>query len=110
MKWMSFADVRAKLAQAIETSQEQDVVILVRGKPAARLVGVEGQTIEDLVRSEQEVVHLLHERQRNPGKSIPLEEVEARIQKRIDAEAKAKPAARRGSRAAAAPRRARRAR
>src|SRR5262245_37307861 len=73
MKWMSFAEARAKLAQAIDASQEEDVVILVRGKPAVRLVVVQGETIDDLVRREQEIVPLLRERQRRPGKSIPLE-------------------------------------
>ncbi len=99
MKWMSFAEARAKLAQAIDASQEEDVVILVRGKPAVRLVGVQGETIEDLVRSEQAIVPLLHERQRRPGKSIPLEAVEAQVHERLAKEAKARPSPRRTPRA-----------
>ena len=106
MKWMSFAEARAKLAQAIDASQEEDVVILVRGTPAVRLVGVQGETIDDLVRGEQEIVSLLHERQRHPGKSIPLEAVEARIQERSTKEAGAKPSPRRAPRTTA-PRRGR---
>jgi prevent-host-death family protein len=86
MKWMNFAEVRAKLAQAIEVSQDQDVVILVRGKPAAKIIGIEGQTIDALVGEEQEIVRMLHERQQNPGKSIPLEQIEVKIAKRLQAE------------------------
>jgi prevent-host-death family protein len=104
MKWMSFAEVRAKLAQAIETSQDQEVVILVRGKPAAKLVGIEGQTIEALVQEEQEIVRMLHDRQRKPGRSIPLADVEAKIAKRVEAESAA-PRARKRARPSASARR-----
>jgi hypothetical protein len=80
-------------------------VILVRGKPAAKLVGPEGQTIED----EQALLGMLHERQQKPGRAIPLEEVEAEIAHRLEAEKKA-PQALRRARGAATSRRARGAR
>lgn len=49
MKTVSVRDLQKKVKKCVEESQKDRVVITKHGKPAAVLVGVEGQDWEDVV-------------------------------------------------------------
>ena len=65
MKVMAFNEARAGLKQAMETAQEDSVVITVHGKPAAMLVGVRGQSFDDLYTKSPEFWMMIQERQQS---------------------------------------------
>ena len=82
MKVMAFNEARAGLKQAMETAQEDSVVITVHGKPAAMLVGVRGQSFDDLYTKSPEFWMMIQERQRST-KSYSIEEVRAELAQQV---------------------------
>ncbi len=84
MKVIAFNEARAGLKQAMETAQEDNVVITVHGKPAAVLVGVRGQSFDDLYTKSPEFWTMIQERQQST-KSYSIEEVRAELAQKVPA-------------------------
>jgi prevent-host-death family protein len=82
MKVMAFNEARAGLKQAMETAQEDSVLITVHGKPAAMLVGVRGQSFDDLYTKSPEFWRMIQERQQST-KSYSIEEVRAELAQQV---------------------------
>ncbi len=83
MKLIGVREAKDSLAEIIERAQREDVLITKHGKPAALLVGVEGEDLERLVlKSDKAFWAELERQRRGPDRSVPLEEVEERISRR----------------------------
>jgi prevent-host-death family protein len=78
MKVMAFNEARSGLKQAMEIAQEDSVLITVHGKPTAMLVGVRGQSFDDLYTKSPEFWKMIQERQQST-RSYSIEEVRAEI-------------------------------
>jgi prevent-host-death family protein len=74
-------ELQANLDAVLSRAQRERIIISRAGKPCAVLVGIENYDEEDLRwASSQDFWRMIHQR-RAQGKSIPLAEVEARLEK-----------------------------
>lgn len=81
MKTVTARELQKKIKECVDAAQEDRVVVTRRGKPAAVLVGVEGNDWEDLVlQSSSAFWKLVQERRKQP--TISLRELKARLKKR----------------------------
>ncbi|HVA45447.1 MAG TPA: type II toxin-antitoxin system Phd/YefM family antitoxin [Pirellulales bacterium] len=82
MKRIPAKDLQTNVDAVLDSAQSDRVVISRRGKPCAVLVGIEDYDAEDLrLASSNEFWSMVRQR-RTSGRSVPLEEVEARLEKR----------------------------
>jgi prevent-host-death family protein len=82
MKRIPVKDLQANVDAVLDSAQNGRIVISRRGKPCAVLVGIEDYDAEDLrLAASKDFWQMIHER-RKLGRSIPLQEVEARLEKR----------------------------
>ena len=79
MKTISAEDLEADVDRVLNSVQSERVLISRRGKPCAVIVGVENYDAEDIsLATSEEFWRMIGDR-RNKGESIPLSEVEKRL-------------------------------
>ena len=77
MKFLGVAEAKAKLSECIEEAQEQPVVILSHGKPAAMMVGLSGMSLDQVAGEETQLLQLLATR--SHSKTIPWKKAKAEL-------------------------------
>ena len=78
MKVVALREAKQKLSATVDESQEQRVLITRYGKPAAILIGVEGEELEDiLLRSNPRFWEMI-EASRSDPRRLSLAEVRSR--------------------------------
>jgi prevent-host-death family protein len=81
MKTVNARDLQKKVKECVDMSQQDQVVITRRGKPAAVMVGVEGKDWEDLVlQASPKFWKLIEERRKEP--TMSMRELRTRLKKR----------------------------
>jgi prevent-host-death family protein len=81
MKSIAVKELKTNLDAVLSSAQGERILISRRGKPCAVLVGVEDYDAEDLrLASSQKFWRMIRGR-RARGKSVPLSEVEARMER-----------------------------
>ncbi len=85
MKTINVRDLQKKVRECVETSQKERVIITRHGRPAAILIGIEGQEWEDVVlETSAKFWKMIAERRKE--KTVPIREarklLEARWAKR----------------------------
>ena len=79
MKTVSVRDLQKNVKECVDESQEDRVVITRHGRPAAVLVGVEGEDWEDIVlQTDPSFWKLI--RKRRKEKTISLDELKADLE------------------------------
>ncbi len=79
MKTVSVRDLQKSVKECVDESQEDRVVITRHGRPAAVLVGVEGEDWEDIVlQTDPSFWKLI--RKRRKEKTISLDELKAELE------------------------------
>ena len=79
MKTVSVRDLQKNVKECVDASQEDRVVITRHGRPAAVLVGVEGEDREDIVlQTDPSFWKLI--RKRRKEKTISLDELKAELE------------------------------
>ena len=79
MKTVSVRDLQKNVKECVDASQEDRVVITRHGRPAAVLVGVEGEDWEDIVlQTDPSFWKLI--RKRRKEKTISLDELKAELE------------------------------
>jgi prevent-host-death family protein len=81
MKTISIRDLQARIKKCVDQSQNDSVVITRHGKPAALLIGLEGLDWEHVVLETNAAFWRLIQARRHE-KTIPLEEMKARLDAR----------------------------
>jgi prevent-host-death family protein len=80
MKSIAAKELKANLDAVLSSAQGERIVISRNGKPCAVLVGIEDYDAEDLrLASSQDFWQMIRTR-RTRGRSIPLSEVESRLE------------------------------
>jgi prevent-host-death family protein len=78
MKVVAVREAKASLSECIEEAQRDRVLITKHGKPAALVIGVEGESLEDLLTmGNPRFWEMIEDRRRRQG-STTLAEVRAR--------------------------------
>ena len=81
MKTANARDLQKKIKECVDMSQQDQLVITRRGKPAAVMVGVEGKDWEDVVlQTSSTFWKFIEERRKEPTMSI--KELRTRLKKR----------------------------
>ena len=81
MKAVNARDLQKKIKQCVDMSQQEQVVITRRGKPAAVMVGVEGKEWEEVVlQTSATFWKLIEERRKQP--TMSMKELRTRLKKR----------------------------
>lgn len=81
MKTVTVRDLQKKIRECIDEAQGDRVVITRRGKPAAVLVGVEGEDWETVVlETDPTFWKLVQARRKQP--TLSLEELKARLKRK----------------------------
>jgi len=78
MKTVSVRDLQKNIRESVEAAQKDRVVVTRNGKPAALLIGVEGQDWESVVLQTHAPFWKLIE-QRRREKTAPLREMRKRV-------------------------------
>ena len=81
MKTISVRNLQRNVSECVNIAQKQDVVVTRHGHPAAIVIGVEGQDWEDVLYETSPAFWKMIE-ERRKGKTIPLEEMRRRLEKR----------------------------
>lgn len=79
MKVVPLGKVKNELSNYVEKSQRDQVLITRHGRPAAILIGVEGESIEDVLTASDGDFWALIEERRKQSKTISAEEVRRRL-------------------------------
>ena len=81
MKAVNARDLQKKIKECVDLSQQDQVVITRRGRPAAVMVGVEGKDWEDVVlQTSSTFWKLIEERRKEP--TVSIKELRTRLKKR----------------------------
>ena len=81
MKTVNARDLQKKIKECVDMSQQDQVVITRRGKPAAVMVGVEGKDWEDvMLQTSSTFWKFIEERRTEP--TLSMKELRARLKKR----------------------------
>ncbi len=81
MKTFTVRDLQKKIKECIDEAQEDRVIITRRGKPAAVLVGVEGDDWETVIlETDPTFWKLVQKRRKQP--TVSLEELKARLRRK----------------------------
>ena len=79
MKVVSLGDAKNRLSAYVDVAQNDRVLVTRHGKPAALIIGVEGEEFEDLMtRSDPEFWRMIESR-RKSSRPIPASEVRRRL-------------------------------
>lgn len=79
MKVMAMRDAKAELGATLDRAQRERVLITRNGKPAALLIGVEGQDFEDVLLGANPRFWEMIEAARRDPRTFTAEEVRARF-------------------------------
>ncbi|HEY2934398.1 MAG TPA: type II toxin-antitoxin system Phd/YefM family antitoxin [Acidobacteriota bacterium] len=78
MKTTTMRDLQKNLKESIDNAQQDRVVITRHGKPAAVLIGVEGEDWDSVVlETDPKFWKLIHDRRKQP--TVPLGEIKKRL-------------------------------
>jgi PHD/YefM family antitoxin component YafN of YafNO toxin-antitoxin module len=81
MKTVNARDLQKRIKQCVNMSQQDQVVIMRRGKPAAILLGVEGKNWGDVVlQTSSRFWKLIEERRKES--TLSMKELRTRLKKR----------------------------
>jgi len=81
MKTVNARDLQKKMKECVDMSQQDQLVITRRGKPAAVMVGVEGKDWEDVVlQTSSTFWKFMEERRKEP--TMSMKELRTRLKKR----------------------------
>jgi prevent-host-death family protein len=81
MKTVNARDLQKRIKECVDISQEDQVVITRRGKPAAVMVGVEGKDWEDVViQTSSTFWKFIEQRRKEP--TLSMKELRTRLKKR----------------------------
>lgn len=81
MKTVNARDLQKKFKECVDMSQQDQLVITRRGKPAAVMVGVEGKDWEDVVlQTSSTFWKFIEERRKEP--TMSFKELRTRLKKR----------------------------
>ena len=81
MKTVNARDLQKRIKQCVDISQQDQVVITRRGKPAAILLGVEGKDWDEVVlQSSSRFWKLIEERRKES--TLSMKELRTRLKKR----------------------------
>ena len=79
MKTVGIREAKASLSAYVARAQRERVLIMKHGKPAALVIGVEGQDLEDvLLAHDPGFWKLIHERRQQPA-TISLDQARRRL-------------------------------
>jgi prevent-host-death family protein len=78
MKSITVRELQRKIRECVRLSQKESVVVTRHGRPAAIVIGVEGQDWEDLVLRRSPAFWKMIERRRKE-KTVPLQEMRRRL-------------------------------
>lgn len=78
MKTISVRDLQKKIRESVQAAQKDRVVVTRHGKPAALLIGVEGQDWESVVLQTSAPFWKLIEKRRKE-KTVSMREVKKRV-------------------------------
>jgi len=95
MKTVTVAYAESNLSELLRAAQKERVVVTSAGKPTAVVIGLGEYDDENLRLARSDDFWRLIEERRRPGKSIPLSDLKARLEKqagRRPRKAKARPA------------------
>jgi prevent-host-death family protein len=68
VKIVGLKDAKARLSEFVEHAQRDRILITRRGKPAALVIGVEGQDLEQiLLGNDAQFWKMIHERRQRPA-------------------------------------------
>ena len=81
MKAVNARDLQKKIKECVDMSQQEQVVITRRGKPAAVMVGVEGKDWEEVVLQTSATFWKLIEERRKET-TMSMKELRTRLKKR----------------------------
>jgi len=82
MKTVTVRDLQKKVKECVDDAQEDRVVVTRHGKPAAVLVGVEGEDWEDVVlQTDPKFWKLIRERRKQPTMSMAQLKSKLRLKK-----------------------------
>ena len=79
MKVVALREAKATLSGCVEAAQHDRVLITKHGRPAALVIGVEGESLEDLFTVAGPRFWELIEARRKSRKAVPLAEVRRRL-------------------------------
>src|ERR1700693_4241813 len=79
MKVVAVREAKASLSEYINKSQRDRVLITRHGKPAALVIGVEGEDLEDLLTMANPRFWEMIESRRRQGRTLGLDEVRRRL-------------------------------
>ena len=96
MKVVALREAKATLSSCVEAAQRDQILITRHGKPAALVIGVQGENLEDLLTVGNPRFWELIESRRASRKTVSLAEVRRRL--RLPARAAAREGAPRSSR------------
>ena len=81
MKTITVRDLQKKIKPCLDEAQVDRLVITRRGKPAAVLIGVEGEDWETVIlETDPTFWRMVQARRRQP--TIPIEELKARLKRK----------------------------
>jgi prevent-host-death family protein len=79
MKTVGIREAKASLSKYVARAQHERVLIMKHGKPAALVIGIEGQDLEDVLRAhDRSFWKLIHQRRRE-GATISLDQARRRL-------------------------------
>ncbi len=79
MKVVALREAKATLSRCVDAAQSDRVLITKHGKPAALVIGVEGESLEDLLTVANPRFWELVESRRRAVKTVPISEVRRRL-------------------------------
>jgi prevent-host-death family protein len=80
MKTVTIRDLQKKIKDCVDEAQQDRIVITRRGKPAAVLVGVEGQEWENVILETNPTFWKLIQRRRKQS-TLSLEQLKSQLKK-----------------------------
>jgi len=81
MKTVNVRNLQRKISECVDIAQKERVVVTRHGRPAALLIGVEGQDWEDIFYQTSPAFWKMIE-ERRKGKTVPFEDMLRRLEKR----------------------------
>jgi prevent-host-death family protein len=85
MKVTTLRKARARLSAVIEESNDDRVLITTNGKPAAVVIGVKGQDLEEVLLAANPKFWAMIEESRCGDRTLSSAEIRSRIAKRVKA-------------------------
>ncbi len=83
MKTISVRNLQRKIGECVDIAQKENVVVTRHGRPAAVVVGVHGHDWEDVFYETSPAFWKMIEERRKGGKTITMDEMRRRLDKRL---------------------------